>query len=222
MCEIRVKNGLVPPARPPVFNEQGRGYILVYRKHIRCVSGLDGEKVSTKVAHLARPCFSVIHQRQPSVGTVDVRNVQPFYNERAAFCHNGTLDPELIAFLRSALNAEEWESDSRLLWQMLGRLYQHQKKPCVETLKALAKAGHHRFVWADMETRFVYLIGRWSYRPDEKTWDRYCPGMETYNFVILDPDPSGLGFFIAAAHKEEKPPQPTPTWSWLPKRVWDL
>jgi glutamine phosphoribosylpyrophosphate amidotransferase len=211
MCEIRVGRGLVASAKH-VINEQGRGYCLVYRKHIVCITGMDPEAVTQKAFRAPLPYLSIIHQRQPSVGAIDDRNVQPFWDERAAFCHNGTLDAELTAFLRASLNAGDWESDSRLLWEVLRK---RPTREAVKILKAIARMGNHRFVWIDAERRFVYLVGPWAQQPNGD-WDRPQPRQEVFEYVMLEHDGS-----VLAAHKAERPT--LPTWpSWLPKRAWEM
>jgi hypothetical protein len=111
------------------------------------------------------------------------------------------------------LGAGAWESDTKLLWEILRK---RPTKEAVQILKALASAGNHRFAWVDAERMFVYLIGRWSYRPDEKVWDRPTPGLDVFEYVMLEQDGQ-----VLAAHKETRPP--VATWpSWLPKRVWEM
>jgi hypothetical protein len=177
---------------------------------------MNPEDVARQVKREPLPLLSIVHQRQPSIGAVDPRNVQPFWDEKAAFCHNGTLDAELIAFLRAALNAKDWESDSLLLWHMLWKVGWHYPEPSVKVLKALSRTGNHRFVWVDAVKCHVHLIGRWAYRPDEKVWDRPLPGLDVFEYVMLDH--SGQ---VLAAQKETRPA--TPAWpSWLPKRAWEM
>jgi hypothetical protein len=121
-----------------------------------------------------------------------------------------------VAFLRAALNAKDWESDSRLLWHMLWKVGWHYPDQSVKVLKALARTGNHRFVWVDAAKCHVHLIGRWSLRPDGKVWDRPLPWLDVFEYVLLDH--SGQ---VLAAQKETR--QPATAWpSWLPKRVWDL